>query len=85
MTACAGRETPLQGQASLLGGRAGSLVDGEITESTGPRIALTDPATGAVLLDYAAADASTAAACAGAARVQREWMALPAASGRSAP
>ena len=80
MTAFAARETLLQGQASLLGGRAGSLVDGEIAEGTGPRVTLTDPATGSLLLDYAAADAATvAAACAGAARAQREWMALPAA------
>jgi acyl-CoA reductase-like NAD-dependent aldehyde dehydrogenase len=80
MTASTARDALLQGQAALLGGRAGSLVDGEIAEATGPRVALTDPATGAVLLDYAAADAATAAAaCAGAARAQREWMALPAA------
>ncbi|HWT07541.1 MAG TPA: aldehyde dehydrogenase family protein, partial [Roseomonas sp.] len=80
MTAFAAKDALLQGQASLLGGRAGSLVDGEIAEGGGARIALTDPATGAVLLDYAAADdATVAAACAGATRARREWMALSAA------
>lgn len=69
-----------QGIAALLGGRVGSLVDGEITPGGGAPVALTDPAAGTVLLDYAAADASlVAAACAGAARAQRDWMALPAA------
>ena len=69
-----------QGMAALLGGRAGSLVDGEILPGGGAPVALTDPARGATLLDYAAADAAlAAAACAGAARAQRDWMALPAA------
>jgi acyl-CoA reductase-like NAD-dependent aldehyde dehydrogenase len=80
MTAFGAREALGAGMAALLGGRAGSLVDGEVVEGCGARVALTDPATGAVLLDYAAADgALAAAACAGAARAQRAWMALPAA------
>ncbi|MBR0658116.1 aldehyde dehydrogenase family protein [Neoroseomonas oryzicola] len=80
MTAFAARDTLLSGLDALLGGRAGSLVDGEVVEGRGDRVALTDPATGSVLLDYAAADAATvAAACAGAARAQREWMTLSAA------
>jgi acyl-CoA reductase-like NAD-dependent aldehyde dehydrogenase len=68
------------GIGALLGGRVGSLVDGEVVAGGGAPIALTDPATGAELLRYAAADASVvAAACAGAARAQRAWFALPAA------
>ena len=57
MTAFAARDTLLSGLDALLGGRAGSLVDGEVVEGRGERVALTDPATGSVLLDYAAADA----------------------------
>ncbi|BDG72173.1 aldehyde dehydrogenase family protein [Roseomonas fluvialis] len=69
-----------RGIAALLGGRVGSLVDGAVVPGGGALVALTDPATGADLLRYAAADAATvAAACAGAARAQRAWMALPAA------
>lgn len=68
------------GIAALFGGRVGSLVDGEILPGGGAPVALTDPATGAALLDYAAADGVlVAAACAGAARAQRDWMALAAA------
>jgi aldehyde dehydrogenase (NAD+) len=68
------------GIAALLGGHVGSLVDGDVVPGAGARVPLTDPATGAALLDYAAADESlVAAACAGAARAQRDWMALPAA------
>lgn len=80
MTAFAAKDTLRRGLDALLGGRAGSLVDGELVDGAGARVALTDPATGATLLDYAAADdALVAAACAGAARAQRTWMALPAA------
>lgn len=80
MTAFAAKDTLRRGLDALLGGRAGSLIDGELVEGSGARIALTDPATGAVLLDYAAADAVlVAAACAGAERAQRAWLALPAA------
>ncbi len=69
-----------RGIAALLGGRVGSLVDGEIVAGGGASVALTDPATGAGLLRYAAADAgAVAAACAGAARAHRAWMALSAA------
>jgi acyl-CoA reductase-like NAD-dependent aldehyde dehydrogenase len=69
-----------RGIAALLGGQVGSLLNGEVVPGGGAEVALTDPATGAQLLRYAAADASVvAAACAGAARAQRAWMALPAA------
>jgi acyl-CoA reductase-like NAD-dependent aldehyde dehydrogenase len=68
------------GLAALPGGRAGSLVDGEVRPGAGAPVVLVDPATGAPMLDYAAADAALAAAAAsGAARAQRDWMALPAA------
>ncbi len=68
------------GLAALPGGRAGSLVDGRIRPGAGAAVRLVDPATGAPLLDYAAADAAlAAAACTGAARAQRDWMGLPAA------
>jgi acyl-CoA reductase-like NAD-dependent aldehyde dehydrogenase len=68
------------GLAALPGGRAGSLMDGEVRPGAGAPVVLVDPATGAPLLDYAAADAALAAAAAsGAARAQRDWMALPAA------
>ena len=64
---------------ALLEGRAGSLVNGDLVEGAGADVRLHDPATGAVLLDYAAADADLArAAAAGAARAQREWFALSA-------
>ncbi|MBR0679228.1 aldehyde dehydrogenase family protein [Roseomonas eburnea] len=80
MTVFSARPELEAGVAALLGGRAGSLVDGEIAEAAGPGVTLTDPATGAALMDYAAADGSlVAAACAGAARAQREWLALSAA------
>ncbi len=80
MTGFIARQVLDEGVAALLGGRVGSLVDGEMVEGRAVRVALTDPATGAPLLDYAAADAALAsAACVGAARAQREWVALPAA------
>lgn len=80
MTAFAAREALQAGIAALLGDRAGSLVDGEAAEGSGPRVTLTDPATGTALLDYRAADGGlAAAAAAGAARAQRAWMALSAA------
>lgn len=64
---------------ALLAGRAGSLVDGEIVAGGGGAVRLHDPATGAVLLDYAAADeALVRAAVSGAARAQRDWLALSA-------
>ena len=80
MTAFAARDVLLAGLAALLGGRIGSLVDGEIVAGGGPGVALTDAATGVTLIDYEAAGADCiAAACAGAARAQRDWMALSAA------
>ena len=80
MTAFAAKDALVGGMAALLGGRAGSLVDGAIVEGAGPAVTLTDPATGSALAGYAAADgALVAAACAGAARAQRDWMALSAA------
>jgi aldehyde dehydrogenase (NAD+) len=80
VTAFAAKDALRQGLDALLGGRAGSLVDGALAEGGGDRVSLTDPATGGVLHDYAAADdALAAAACVGAARAQRAWMALPAA------
>ncbi|WP_137124328.1 aldehyde dehydrogenase family protein [Roseomonas sp. HF4] len=78
MTAFTAKDALAAGIAALLGGRAGSLVDGEIVAGGGAEVRLTDPATGAALLDYAAADAAlAAAAAAGAARAQRSWTALP--------
>lgn len=80
MTAFAAREVLLASLGSLLGGRTGSLINGEIVAGGGPRLELIDPATGEVLIDYEAADAERVAlACAGAARAQRAWMALTAA------
>lgn len=80
MIAFAAKEALLSGLDGLLGGRTGSLVDGEVADGRGARVTLMDPATGAALLDYAAADEGlAAAACTGAARAQREWMALAAA------
>jgi len=80
MSAFAAREVLREGIGALLGGRVGSLVDGETLEGAGARVGLTDPATGTALLDYGAADAAlAAAAAAGAARAQRAWMALAAA------
>ncbi|MBU8546711.1 MULTISPECIES: aldehyde dehydrogenase family protein [Roseomonadaceae] len=64
----------------LLGGRIGSVVQGEVLEGQGAAIALQDPATGQVMASYADAGAEVARqAAAGAARAQREWMALSAA------
>lgn len=64
---------------ALLDGRMGSLVDGELVEGSGARVRLHDPATGAVLLDYAAADDALArSAAARAARAQQDWCALSA-------
>lgn len=66
--------------SALLGGRLGSLVDGEIQAGQGEAIALQDPTTGGALPGYADSGAVMAqAAAAGAARAQRAWMALTAA------
>jgi len=63
--------------ATLLGGRVGSLVDGEIIAGDGAKITLQDPATGDALLEYASAGAGLVAQAAGVAvRAQREWQAL---------
>ncbi|SFK66081.1 aldehyde dehydrogenase family protein [Falsiroseomonas stagni] len=69
-----------QGVAALLGGRVGSVVDGQVVEGQGAPLMLDDPATGLPLLGYR--DAGTAVAreaAAGAARAQRAWIALTAA------
>jgi len=80
MSAFAARAVLEEGVASLLGGRIGSLVDGEVVAGGGAHVALTDPSTGGAIAHYAAADAAcVAAASAGAARAQRTWMALSAA------
>ena len=58
--------------ATLLGGRIGSLVDGEILAGDGASITLQDPTTGEALLDYASAGPGLVAqATSGAARAQR--------------
>ncbi|WP_439595029.1 aldehyde dehydrogenase family protein [Falsiroseomonas sp.] len=66
--------------ARLLGGRIGSVLQGEVTEGQGAPITLQDPATGQAMADYADAGAAVAREAArGAARAQRDWMALSAA------
>ena len=63
--------------AALLGGRAGSLVDGEIIAGDGAKITLQDPATGDALLEYnSAGPALVAQAASGAARAQGIWQGL---------
>ncbi|MCA3388095.1 MAG: aldehyde dehydrogenase family protein [Roseomonas sp.] len=63
--------------AALLGGRTGSLVDGEIIAGDGATITLQDPTTGAALLDYASAGPGLVAqATSSAARAQGVWQAL---------
>ena len=63
--------------AALLGGRTGSLVDGEIIAGDGSTITLQDPTTGAALLDYTGAGPGLVAqATSGAARAQHAWQAL---------
>ncbi|MBB5689798.1 aldehyde dehydrogenase family protein [Roseomonas alkaliterrae] len=80
MTAAAAREAVEAGVAALLGGRIGSLVDGAIVDGAGARVALTDPASGQEIAAYGAAEEGLIrAACSGAARAQRAWMALSAA------
>ncbi len=63
---------------ALLGtAAAGSLVDGDILAGEGGEVAVHDPATGALLYSYREAGPRLAAkATAGAARAQREWLAL---------
>ena len=62
------------------GGRFGSVIAGEVVEGDGTAISLTDPVTGTALATYAdAGPATVRAAAEGAARAQRDWMALPAA------
>jgi acyl-CoA reductase-like NAD-dependent aldehyde dehydrogenase len=69
-----------EGVRAALGGAVGSLVDGAIRAGQGAPVALTDPATGARLLEYAdAGEAVARAAAAGAARAQRAWIGLTAA------
>lgn len=69
-----------RGVAALLGGRVGSVVDGQVVAGQGSAITLDDPATGLPLLGYADAGAAVARAAAeGAARAQRGWIALSAA------
>jgi acyl-CoA reductase-like NAD-dependent aldehyde dehydrogenase len=66
--------------ARRLGGRVGSLVDGEVVAGQGAAIALQDPATGLPMLSYDDAGAAVARqAAAGAARAQAAWLALSAA------
>jgi aldehyde dehydrogenase (NAD+) len=63
--------------ATLLGGRTGSLVDGEIIAGDGSTITLQDPTTGAALLDYTSAGPGLVAqATSSAARAQSLWQAL---------
>ena len=62
---------------ALLGGRTGSLVNGEIIAGDGAIITLQDPTMGEALLDYASAGAGLIAeATSGAARAQGDWQAL---------
>ncbi|MGG5889294.1 aldehyde dehydrogenase family protein [Falsiroseomonas sp. HC035] len=66
--------------ARLLGGRIGSVVEGEVLAGQGAPICLEDPTTGLPMLSYADAGMGVARqASAGAARAQRAWMALSAA------
>ncbi|NKC30275.1 aldehyde dehydrogenase family protein [Falsiroseomonas selenitidurans] len=66
--------------ARLLGGRIGSVIDGQVVDGQGAGFTLQDPATGRAIARYAdAGPALATAAAAGAARAQRAWMALSAA------
>ncbi|MGK7866729.1 aldehyde dehydrogenase family protein [Falsiroseomonas sp. E2-1-a20] len=66
--------------AWLLGGRIGSVVEGEVLAGQGAPVGLEDPATGLPMISYADAGAGVARqAAAGAARAQLAWMALSAA------
>ncbi|MFN6253016.1 MAG: aldehyde dehydrogenase family protein [Acetobacteraceae bacterium] len=63
--------------AALLGGRTGSLVDGEVIAGDGSTITLQDPTTGAALLEYTSAGPGLVAqATSSAARAQHAWQAL---------
>lgn len=77
MTAFSAKSVLLTEVAALLGGRTGSLVDGEIVAGDGASITLQDPATGEALLAYDSAGASLVApAVSSASRAQRVWQGL---------
>lgn len=77
MTAFSAKSVLLTEVAALLGGRTGSLVDGEIVAGDGASITLQDPATGEALLAYDSAGASlVASAVSSASRAQRVWQGL---------
>ena len=77
MTPFSAKTVLIEEVAALLGGRTGSLVDGEIIAGDGSTITLQDPTTGAALLDYASAGPGLVAqATSSAARAQHAWLAL---------